>query len=278
MYAGGASTKGASTKKGQTIDLKKNAQGVNVYDLSTVTIGLGWDVKEVYKTVKVAEQQSFLDKILGRPVTYKEAQVLDDSQEEYDLDAIAFCLDSNDKVSNVGKTTVSTNGIRLILQQSDVIFFNNLTAPSGNFGVYKGLSKLQIERKVQQLIASGEYIIHTGDNLTGEGDGDDEQIIMRLGALPQRIQKIILVVSIYQGKKLKQHFGMVENAFIRAVDAKGKEIARYSLSSDSTFNGVCSMTFAEIYRKDNDWKFRAIGNTHETDSFIDILRPYLYNV
>lgn len=68
---------------------------------------------------------------------------------------------------------------------------------------------------------------------------------------------------------------MVENAFIRAVDNKGKEIARFSLSGDATFNGMRSMTFAEVYRKDGTWKFRAIGDPHQTDNFVEILKKYL---
>lgn len=68
---------------------------------------------------------------------------------------------------------------------------------------------------------------------------------------------------------------MLNNAFIRAIDAKGKEIARYSLSNDSTYNGMCSMTFAEIYRKDNTWKFRAIGDPSPYDDFKSLLTKYV---
>ena len=264
-------------QKGQTIDLRKNKQGIDVYDLSTVTIGLGWDVMEVYKTINVAQEQSNFDKFLNRPIKYKEVQVLDENQEDYDLDAIAFCLDKNGKVSNLGREIETSNGSKQRLQQSDVIFFNNLTAPSGNFGVYKNLSKSAISQKVKQLIADGEYIIHTGDNLTGEGDGDDEQIIVRLDSLPNRIEKIVFLVSIYKGREKNQHFGMVDNAFIRAVDGKGQEIARFNLSADASSNGKRSVTFAEVYRKDGGWKFRAIGESHETDLFIHLLKQYLYN-
>jgi stress response protein SCP2 len=242
-------------KKGQAIDLRKNAKGVDTYDLASITIGLGWDIRE--------KKQSFFGGLLGG------------KEDDYDLDAIAFCLDSNGKVANLGHESKSGSNLNLPFQQSDIIYFNNLTAPSGNFGVYYKLSKADIEKKVKQLIAAGEYIIHTGDNLTGEGEGDDEQIIVRLAALPQRIQKIVFLVCIYQGKQKNQHFGMVENAFIRAVDAKGKEITRYSLSANHEFNNMCSMIFAEIYRKNNGWEFKAIGTPHETDFFTHILKQYL---
>lgn len=220
-------------KKGQTIDLRKNEKGENVYDLSTVTIGLGWDVKQ--------KETSFFGKLLGGG---KE-------EEEYDLDAIAFLLDSNGKVANLGRTVKLSNGQQKGLFEGDIIFFNSLNHPSG-------------------------HIWLTGDNRTGEGDGDDEQIIVKLDKLDEKYKKILFVVSIYQGRQNNQHFSMVENAFIRAVDAKGKEITKYSLSGDSSLNGMCSMVFSEVYRHNGDWKFRAIGEPHQTDSFIDILKAYTY--
>jgi stress response protein SCP2 len=118
------------------------------------------------------------------------------------------------------------------------------------------------------------HIWLTGDNRTGAGDGDDEQIIVKLDSLDPKYDRILFLVAIYQGRKNNQHFGMVENAFIRAVDSHGKEIAKFSLSGDSTYNGMCSMTFAEVYRKDGTWKFRAIGDPHSTDSLSELLKGY----
>jgi stress response protein SCP2 len=69
---------------------------------------------------------------------------------------------------------------------------------------------------------------------------------------------------------------MIENAFIRAVDARGREITKFSLSGDADMNGMCSMVFAEVYRHNGDWKFRAIGEPHRTDNFIEVLVPYTY--
>jgi len=226
-------------QKGQTIDLRKNDKGESIYDLSSVTIGLGWDVAEKYEVREIEIPQSFLEKISGKQ-RYETKRVKVD--EEYDLDAIAFLLDENNKVSDLGNKLVG----------GDIIFFNSLKHPSG-------------------------HIWLTGDNRTGAGDGDDEQIIVKLDSLDQKYQKILFVVSIYQGRQNNQHFSMVENAFIRAVDAKGKEITKYSLSGDATLNGMCSMVFAEAYRKDGGWKFRAIGEPHQTDNFVEILKKYLYN-
>ncbi|MCS3531457.1 TerD family protein [Chryseobacterium sp. JUb7] len=216
-------------QKGQTINLRKNEKGDDAYDLSQVTIGLGWDVRK---------SGGFFGKLFG-------------SAPEYDLDAIAFLLDKNGKVANMGKTLQRQNGKNIVLYESDVIYFNSMRHPSGNIWL-------------------------TGDNRTGEGDGDDEQIIVQLDKLPLRYEKIVFVVSIYQGNTNRQHFGMIENAFIRAVDARGKEITKFSLSGDASMNGMCSMVFAEAYRHDGDWKFRALGEPHRTDNFIDVLVPYSY--
>ncbi|MBS1571784.1 MAG: TerD family protein [Bacteroidetes bacterium] len=219
--------------KGQTIDLRKNSKGESVYDLSQVTIGLGWDVRQ--------KQTGFFGKLLGGG-----------KEEEYDLDAIAFLLDANGKVANLGRTVQLQNGQQKGLVEGDVVFFNSLNHPSG-------------------------HIWLTGDNRTGAGDGDDEQIIVKLDSLDQKYQKILFVVSIYQGRQNNQHFGMVENAFIRAVDAKGKEITKFSLSGDASVNGMCSMVFSEVYRHNGDWKFRALGEPYQTDNFVEILKKYVYN-
>lgn len=243
-------------QKGQTIDLRKNDKGDN-YDLSTLTIGLGWDVRE---------KTGFFSKLLGA------------KDEEYDLDAIAFLLDENGKVVNLGEEKHWNGQFKTILYKSDVIYFNNVTFPGGTGTaqmVYPNtLSKSQMKDKVNALLRNGETIVHTGDNLTGEGEGDDEQIIVKLELLPQRVKKIIFLACIYQGQKKNQHFGMIDNAFIRAVDARGKEIAKYSLSGTG-FSGMCSMVFAEAYRKDDSWKLRALGEAKQTDSFIEILKQYL---
>jgi len=215
--------------KGQTIDLRKNDKG-DSYDLSNVTVGLGWDVRK--------KSSGILGGLLGGG-----------KQQEYDLDAIAFLLDSNDKVVNVGRTVQSNSGQNIGFYEGDIIFFNSMKHSSG-------------------------HIWLTGDNRTGAGDGDDEQIIVKLDSLETKYQKILFVVTIYQGRQNNQHFGMVENAFIRAVDNKGKEIVKFSLSGDSTYNGMCSMIFAEVYRKDGTWKFRAIGDPYQFDSFVEILKKY----
>jgi tellurium resistance protein TerD len=120
----------------------------------------------------------------------------------------------------------------------------------------------------------GGAIWLTGDNRTGAGDGDDEQIIVELDQVASQYERILFVVSIYEGKKKQQHFGKVANAYIRAVDANGKEIARYNISGNSALDGQCSLTFAELVRANGGWSFNAIGTPHQTDRFVEVMQSY----
>jgi tellurium resistance protein TerD len=118
------------------------------------------------------------------------------------------------------------------------VFFNNLKSPEG-------------------------AIEHTGDNLTGEGEGDDEQIKVNLPALPAELEKIVFPVSIYDGQTRAQNFGQVRNAFIRVVNgADNNEIARYDLSEDASTE--TAMVFGEVYRAGAEWKFRAVGQGYQS--------------
>jgi tellurium resistance protein TerD len=116
---------------------------------------------------------------------------------------------------------------------ANFVFFNNLKSPDGS-------------------------VEHTGDNLTGEGDGDDEKINVNLAGVPADVQKIVFPVSIYDAGTRSQSFGQVRNAFIRIVNAEGgTEIARYDLSEDASTE--TAMVFGELYRNGAEWKFRAVG-------------------
>lgn len=113
------------------------------------------------------------------------------------------------------------------------VFFNNLKSPEG-------------------------AVEHLGDNLTGAGEGDDEQIKVHLTQVPPDIDKIVFPVSIYDAEARQQSFGQVRNAFIRIVnESGGSEIARYDLSEDASTE--TAMVFGEVYRAGSDWKFRAVG-------------------
>ncbi|MGI5170632.1 TerD family protein [Spirillospora sp. CA-253888] len=125
------------------------------------------------------------------------------------------------------------NGSGKVLSPQHFVYFNNLRSPEG-------------------------AVEHTGDNLTGEGEGDDEQIKVILSLVPAEAARVVFPVSIYEGDKRGQNFGQVRNAFIRVVDLDtGTELARYDLSEDASTE--TAMVFGELYRNGTEWKFRAIG-------------------
>jgi stress response protein SCP2 len=166
-------------------------------------------------------------------------------EEEYDLDVVAFLCAADGKIKNLGDIK---DGHPSLLN-GDVVFFNSLRHPSGQIWL-------------------------TGDNRTGAGDGDDEQIIAKLSTVPEQCSKIAFIVQIYQGIERQHNFGKVKNAFIRAVDGKNKEMARFDLSGDATYAPFHSMIFAELEREASGWKFNAIGKPFETDTFVHILRDH----
>lgn len=165
---------------------------------------------------------------------------------EYDLDVVAFLCDVNGTVRDVGRDASGNP----TLKNSDVIFFNNLKHRSGDIWL-------------------------TGDNRTGAGDGDDEQIIVKLNSLSNDYHKIVFVVQIYEGAKNNQHFGQVQNAFIRAVDASGKEMVRFDLSGKGHYDQQRSLLFAELVRESNGWKFNALGSSSASDNFVEWLKKYV---
>jgi len=116
-------------------------------------------------------------------------------------------------------------------------------------------------------------VIHMGDNLTGEGEGDDEQITVSLNMVPSEYEKLVFVVNIYQARERNQDFGMIENAFIRIVDADtNKELLKYNLSEK--YDGMTAMIFGEVYRYENEWKFSAIGQATKDNSISELLKTY----
>ncbi|MGW7577727.1 TerD family protein [Streptomyces sp. NPDC054765] len=120
-----------------------------------------------------------------------------------------------------------------VVSDAHFVFYNNLTSPDGS-------------------------VKHTGDNLTGEGEGDDESIDVTLSGVPAEIAKIVFPVSIHEAESRGQSFGQVRNAFIRVVNqADGAELARYDLSEDASTE--TAMVFGELYRHGAEWKFRAVG-------------------
>ncbi len=173
-------------QKGQKVSITKGNPG-----LSKVVVGLGWDVNQF------------------------------DTGGDFDLDAAAFLLTDNGKVS----------------KSEDFVFFGNLTHPSGS-------------------------VQHMGDNLTGAGEGDDEQIKIDLSAVPANIAKIAFTVTIYEAEARRQNFGQVNNAFIRIYnETNGEELLRYDLGED--FSIETAAVFGELYKNGSEWKFNAIGSGYQ---------------
>ena len=200
-----------SLKKGQKVDLTKDNSG-----LKSVVVGLGWD-----------EAQPEAKGVFGGLFGGNNNKVQD-----IDCDAIAFLLDSNERIA----------------QRSDVVFFNNLRHNSG-------------------------CVTHHGDNLTGAGEGDDEQITVQLSKLPAQYERVVILVSIYKATERHQHFGMIRNAFIRLVDSDtNKELCIYNLSEN--YDGMTALVFGELYRKNGEWKFNAVGQPLQVWSVADLAERY----
>ena len=109
-----------------------------------------------------------------------------------------------------------------------------------------------------QLVSPCGGVEHTGDNLTGDGDGDDESVIVRLDKVESNIKSLFITVTIHDAEARRQNFGQVSNAFVRIVNNDtGDEIVRFDLSED--YSTETAMVFGEIYRHNGEWKFRAIG-------------------
>jgi tellurium resistance protein TerD len=113
-----------------------------------------------------------------------------------------------------------------------------------------------------QLKSADGAVEHTGDNRTGEGEGDDEAVTVDLGRLSPDIHKLSVVATIHEAQARRQNFGMVQNAFIRIVnDSGGREISRYDLAEDCSVE--TAMIFGEVYRHGGEWKFRAVGQGYQ---------------
>jgi tellurium resistance protein TerD len=120
-----------------------------------------------------------------------------------------------------------------ILNDQSFVFFNNKTSPDGS-------------------------VVHQGDNTTGEGDGDDEKVLVDLSKVPAECVRLIFAVTIHEAAERKQNFGMVEGAYIRVVNqAGGAELSKYDLSEDASTD--TAMIFGEVYRNGADWKLKAVG-------------------
>lgn len=138
------------------------------------------------------------------------------------------------------------NDSKKLVSDQHFIFYNNLESPD-------------------------KSVIHTGDNLTGDGDGDDEQILIDLTKIDTAIQEITVVVTIHEAESRKQNFGQVRNSFIRIFNTDTKEeILKYELDED--FSIETAVEFGRIYNKNGEWKFEAVGSGQREglDKFVSL--------
>lgn len=127
-----------------------------------------------------------------------------------------------------------------------------------------------------QLKSTCSSIEHTGDNLTGAGDGDDESIIVQLDKVPSDIQRIVFTVTIHDADVRKQNFGQVSSAYVRVVNKdSNNEVARFDLSEDVSIE--TAMTFGEIYKHNGEWKFKAVGQGY-AGGLAALARQYGINI
>lgn len=123
-----------------------------------------------------------------------------------------------------------------VINDTSMIFFNNKESADGS-------------------------VVHQGDNLTGEGEGDDEVIDLDLSKVAAEVEKIVIAVSIYDAESRSQTFGQVRNAFVRILNGATEEV-RYDLAED--YSTETAIVFGEVYRNGADWKFRAVGQGYDT--------------
>lgn len=120
------------------------------------------------------------------------------------------------------------------------------------------------------LTSADSSVVHTGDNTTGEGDGDDEKIKVSLPKVGDNVQEIIFVVTIHDAEARKQSFGQVSNSFIRILDDNdGSEVLKYELDED--YSSETAIEFGKLYKRDNSWRFQAVGTGFDAglQSFVD---------
>lgn len=136
-----------------------------------------------------------------------------------------------------------------LARREDLVYFGNLKHSSGS-------------------------VQHMGDNLTGGGDGDDEQITITLSKVPQNIHKLVFVVNIYDCIKRRQDFGQIQNAFIRVFNAaNNQELLKFNLTDN--YAGKTALLVGEVYRNNSEWKFAAIGEGLNSSGLSEIANKYM---
>ncbi len=142
---------------------------------------------------------------------------------------------------------LGTNG--KVRDENDVIYFGNLRSTDGS-------------------------VEHSGDDLSGKGRGDSEQIVIHLQALPSHFHKVVFAVIIHEAKKRELHFGMLDNAYVRVLDATAQEVVRFDLSHDPSYDGAACILMGELSRSSTNWSFTGLGTTLDVERISGIAIKY----
>lgn len=227
----------------QTINLSKGDK-VNLSKqaegLKKIMVGLGWDPvdKSDAQYVEETVQPGFLGRLFGAKEKTIRTRVDNRHAQDIDCDAWLALLEDG-----------------IYTESNSVVYYGN-----------------------KQFYNDGELVIlHHGDNLTGEGDGDDEQISIDLSKLPSRYNSIVVGVTIYQGKSRNQSFGSIKNTFIRVVDEKDNfEICRFNQADMAEDKDAITFIAGKLYKDKGEWQFTAIGKCTKDGSISDAVSHYKY--
>ncbi len=179
----------------------------------------------------------------AQPVKKKGLFAKKEPVQDIDVDASVILCGADGKLINK-QVIIAQNKLNL-----DVVYFGN-------------------------LIHSSNCVTHMGDNLVGGGDGDSEQIKVNLADMPQSYERVVFVVNIYKGQERNQHFGIINNCYIRIIDGDNNtELCRYNLSEN--YDNMTGMVFGEVYRHKGDWKFNAIGQPNNDTGIAQTVSRYV---
>lgn len=223
--------------KGEKINLSKASDG-----LKKVMIGLGWDpAKPEEKVVEQIVNPGFIARLFGaQPKVVRQTISASESTDNIDCDAWVALL-KNGKFD--GKS-------------SNIVYYGNLSYTDDQGNV---------------------VIMHHGDNLTGDGDGDDEEITIDLTKIPEEFNCILVGVTIYRGFDRHQTFDNIKNTFIRLVDKRdGFEICRYNQIEMAEDKGSYTFIAGELYKDKGEWQFKAMGNGTKDKSIKDAVNKFCY--
>lgn len=224
--------------KGEKINLSKSAEG-----LSKIMVGLGWDPATDEQVQQVTEviKPGFLGRLFG-------------AQERTVTRNVVTRTSSGDTIDCDAWLALLQNG--KLKDSDDIVYYCR-----------------------KDFMVSGNAVVyHHGDNLTGEGDGDDEQITINLKDLPSQYDSIVIGVTIYRGAEKNQSFGSIKNTFVRVVDERdGFEICRFNQSEMAENKDAITFIAGKLYKDKGEWQFTATGKGTMDKSISEAAAHYRYN-